>query len=43
MLYYVVNGANIIILAFTFLLGHGDVELNPRPKILKPFYIFIGH
>ena len=40
MLYYVVNGANIIILAclciFTFLLCHGDIESNLGPKRIKP-------
>ena len=38
MLYYVVNGANIIILAFfvfTFLLCHSDIELNRGPMGIK--------
>ena len=38
MLYYVVNGANIIILAFfvfTFLLCHSDIESNRGPKGIK--------
>ena len=39
MLYYVVNGAKIIILAFlyifTFFLCHGDVESNAGSKRLK--------
>ena len=47
MLYYLVNGANIIIIIltflyiFTFLLCHGDIELNPGPKRLKPNYLSI--
>ena len=47
MLYYVVNGANIIILVFlyifTFRLCHGDIELNLGPKRLKPNYLSICH
>ena len=47
MLYYVVNGAIIIILAFlcifNFLRSHGDIESNPVPKILKPNYLSICH
>ena len=38
MLYYVVNGANIIILAFfvfTFLLCHSDIESNRGPMGIK--------
>ena len=47
MFYYVVHGANIIILAslyiFTFLLCHGDIESNPGPKKLKPNYLSVCH
>ena len=47
MFYYIANEANIIIVAFlyifTFLLCHGDIELNPGPKGLKPNYISICH
>ena len=42
-LYYLVNGATIIILAFLyifiFLLGHGDIESNPGSKRLKLNYV----
>ena len=47
MLYYVVNEGNIIILAllyiFTFLLCHGDIELTPETKRLKPNDLSICH
>ena len=47
MLYHVVNGANIIILAFlyifTFLLCYGDIELNPGQKTFKPNYLSVCH
>ena len=47
MLYYVVSGANIMILEFlyifTFLLCHGYIESNPGPKKLKPSYLSICH
>ena len=47
MLYYVINGAVIIILAFlcifNFLLSHGDIESNPVPRILKPNHLSICH
>ena len=47
MLYYVVIGANIIILVFlyifTFLLCHGNIESNPGAKRLKPNYLSICH
>ena len=47
MLYYVINGAIIIILAFlcifNFLLSHGDIESNPVPKRLKPNHLSICH
>ena len=47
MLYYAVNEANIITLAFvyifTFLLGHADIESNMGPKIIKSNYLSIWH
>ena len=47
MLYHVVNGANVIFLAFlyifTFLLCHGDIESNLVTKRLKPNYLSICH
>ena len=47
MLYYVVNGTIITILAFlcifNFLLSHGDIESNPVPKRLKPNHLSICH
>ena len=45
MLYYVVSGANIIILAFfafTFLLCHSDIESNRGPKGIK-IKLYICH
>ena len=46
MLYYVVNGANIILAflyIFTFLHGRDNIESNPGPKRLKPNYLSICH
>ena len=44
---YVVNGANIIIIAFLYIFNfpfcHGDFESNPGPKKSKPNCLSICH